>query len=168
MAAGWPKVAGGLGTDAPAAMVLDGQNNVIVTGTAANAAGNYDIYTLKYSPDGTVLWSRRYASNTNNRAKALTWDYQDNIYVTGTTSNPLIPLFSWATMVKYNSSGVQRWQTTIAASVAPVGLRLDSHRLPHVYVAGTYRPMVPLGVANVYLEKFDQVDYVPLKLLLTD
>jgi hypothetical protein len=167
MAAGWPRVAGGLGTDAPAALVLDGQGNVIVTGTAANAAGNYDIYTLKYSPDGAVIWSRRYASNTINKAKAMTWDYQDNIYVTGTTKSSLF-LFSWATMVKYSSSGRQIWQTTIADNVEPVGLKLDSHRLPHVYVAGTYRPLFPTGTANVYLSKYNQVNRVPWELLLTD
>ncbi|MBN1374987.1 MAG: IPT/TIG domain-containing protein [Dehalococcoidia bacterium] len=65
----------GGGNDAPSCVAIDSKDNIIVTGGSANAAGNYDIYTIKYpapppniisfSPDAGVSGSTVIITGTN-------------------------------------------------------------------------------------------------------
>jgi hypothetical protein len=90
----------------PAALVLDGQTNVIVTGTAL---------TVKYDANGNQLWTAPYAGNS------AAVDTNSNVYVTGYDTN-----FS---LVKLNASGsnvwVQAYITGYGADVAQ-SLAVDS------------------------------------------
>jgi hypothetical protein len=47
--------------DAPVEMIVDGAGNVYVTGTLITAEYESVAYTVKLSPKGVKLWSRRYA-----------------------------------------------------------------------------------------------------------
>jgi uncharacterized delta-60 repeat protein len=73
------------GGDYPTALALDTQGNVYVTGRSAGDGINDDYATIKYTPDGTRLWARRYngPQNGDDEACALAVDAQENAYVTG-------------------------------------------------------------------------------------
>ena len=78
--------------DFPSALALDGNGNVIVTGTSGNQnSTNFsDFYTVKYSAaDGAVLWDRRYDGPARwaDEAKAVAVDRGGNVIVTGTSEN---------------------------------------------------------------------------------
>jgi hypothetical protein len=67
-------------------IVVDETDNIILTGyTTVDSAGTTDCITLKYNPDGVLLWDRTYggAANENDRAFGIAVD-EDRIFVTGT------------------------------------------------------------------------------------
>ncbi len=73
------------GDDHAAAIAIDSDDNVIVTGYVWNGS-NYDYHTIKYrSSDGTVLWQHTFnaAVNGNDYATAVTVDSLNNVYVGG-------------------------------------------------------------------------------------
>src|SRR5436190_878842 len=41
------------------AVAIDQSGNIVVAGTSFNGT-NYDCHTLKYAPNGTLLWERRF------------------------------------------------------------------------------------------------------------
>jgi hypothetical protein len=77
------------GDDQATAVVVDGNNDVIVTGTVWSAA-SVDIHTVKYSgADGTLLWQHTWsgAAGGSDVATSLAVDAANNIYVAGYTAN---------------------------------------------------------------------------------
>lgn len=73
--------------DGAAALALDANGNIYVTGFSTSANGT-DYITLKYSPTGAKLWSARYNNSSakkDDAASAIAVDSAGNIYVTGTS-----------------------------------------------------------------------------------
>src|SRR5258706_11182747 len=68
-----------------AEMVTDPSGNFYITGFENTIAHDVDFLTLKYGPDGTLLWERRYngPGNDLDRAKSIAVDKAGNVYVTG-------------------------------------------------------------------------------------
>jgi uncharacterized delta-60 repeat protein len=73
--------------DQAAALVVDPAGNVYVTGTSGLILDDLDYSTVKYSPNGDVLWARRYdapnPTNSSDNANAIALDGMGNIAVTG-------------------------------------------------------------------------------------
>jgi hypothetical protein len=98
----------------PAAMVLDGSNNVILTGSAL---------TVKYDPNGNQFWTAPYAGTT------LAVDSNGYVYVAGFSQN-------FATE-KLTPQGSNVWQTTYVESYGPTisqSVLVDGGN--NVYVSG--------------------------------
>jgi hypothetical protein len=91
---------------------VDASGNVVVAGQSYGSNTGSDFVTVKYAPDGTLLWLRRYSTRGPNGdfARALALDASDNICVTGSGAG------SGSTTdyltVKYASSGTQLWVKT--------------------------------------------------------
>ena len=70
------------------ALAVDRHGNVIVTGYAEGEESEHDYLTLKYSPNGTLLWEKRYDSpgNGGDYPRALGLDADGNVAVTGYSS----------------------------------------------------------------------------------
>jgi len=75
---------GNLG-DAAYAIAVDGSGNVCVTGESEGSGTAGDYATIKYYPDGTTAWVRRYngTGNGDDEARAIAVDGSGNVYVTG-------------------------------------------------------------------------------------
>ena len=71
------------GSDSARALELDGVGNVYVTGYSEGAGTGYDYATLKYDPDGNLLWEQRYNGGGSDRPNALAVDGTGNVYVAG-------------------------------------------------------------------------------------
>ncbi len=85
-------------------MTSDAAGNVYVTGSGS---GNY--LTVKYSPEGTVLWQAAYNGPANDAdyANSVTVDAAGNVYVTGRSfGNGTGTDFA---TIKYDASGNQLW-----------------------------------------------------------
>jgi hypothetical protein len=93
--------------DRVAALALDAQGNVYVTGSSGEGSENLSDYvTVKYNAAGVQQWFARY-SELYDYATAIGVDGSANVYVTG-YSYQLGTYYDYAT-VKYNTMGVQQW-----------------------------------------------------------
>ncbi len=105
------------GQDLASAIVKDHNGNLYVTGYSwGGATARLDYLTIKFSPGGETLWTRRYdgtanpASDSvikNDFAFALALDDSGNVLVTGRAGES----GTWydATTVKYTPEGQQVW-----------------------------------------------------------
>lgn len=92
------------------AVEVDAAGNVYVTGESAWQSAFYDFATVKYAPNGTLLWSRRYngPGNGNDSAYSLALDSLGNVIVGG-YSYVSLESYSDHTTVKYGPTGTLRW-----------------------------------------------------------
>ena len=105
------------GSDQATAVVIDSENNVIVTGYAWNGQNN-DIHTIKYNGStGEVIWEHTFdgAAHGDDRATAIAVDNLNNVYVGGFSQN--VRANEDYIIVKYGTSGpnpdgTPLWQTT--------------------------------------------------------
>lgn len=121
-------------------LVIDSSGNVYIVGDPVNDAGT--IYTSgsragfyttrKYDNNGNLLWSADHGGSVidfqNGYQAHITVDSSGNVYTIA---------YGGPHIVKYNSSGVVQWSTTITASpgdIHPYDIAVDSSG--NVYVAG--------------------------------
>lgn len=90
IASGWPKVFDKSGAiDHAEAIVVDSANNIIVTGYSQTATGDFDFHTIKYAPNGVVLWQKSFDAGLggNDYGVSVAVDGSNNVYVGGNTQN---------------------------------------------------------------------------------
>eukprot|EP00981_Chlorochromonas_danica_P003801 scaffold706_cov192-Ochromonas_danica.AAC.1 len=74
------------------ALAIDKENNIIITGyvkgdfQGQTNAGYSDIFIMKYSPSGDLIYTKLYGTNTTDTAEGIGIDSLNNIYLTGWTS----------------------------------------------------------------------------------
>jgi hypothetical protein len=91
--------------DRAAALAVDGDGNVFVTGNSAD-----DYATVKYDAAGTEMWARRYDGPGAGAdwATAIALDASGNAYVTGSSYGDATTQYDFATL-SYDPSGTTRW-----------------------------------------------------------
>lgn len=91
------------------AMALGKDGSIVATGCGHNGINN-DFLTVKYSPDGRVLWSTRYngPADGEDSAYALALDSAGDVFVTG-ASAAIGGGLDFATVKYEGDSGVLRW-----------------------------------------------------------
>ena len=106
------------GSDHGHDVATDATGNVYVTGWIETSAGNEDCYTVKYSPDGDVLWTDTYAGSATGTdyGYALAVDQNGNAYVGGFGNGDNPATFD-IFILKYDSNGnrvwTQRWSSPV-------------------------------------------------------
>jgi uncharacterized delta-60 repeat protein len=97
-------------------VAVDHSNNIIVTGYSVMPGPDCDYFTVKYDPDGAILWQHVLDNRTFDYAFGVAVDTSNNIIVTGHSGDPLAD-YDYFT-VKYDSSGMILWQDTSVGDVA--------------------------------------------------
>ena len=105
--------AGGL--DIAAAVAVDSSGNILVTGMSSDGISGEpsDIATLKYDPDGNLLWVERYRllANGVDSGSAIVVDAAGNVYVAGASDSyhhsgcPALLASSDFVTIKYGPDG---------------------------------------------------------------
>ncbi len=93
----------GNGPDGATVLALDDNNNVYVTGFAWSSDFSYDYATVKYSPDGNLIWAIYYngPGNGYDRATDLTVKGHRTVYVTGYSG--YVTTYDYATIKYYEN-----------------------------------------------------------------
>ena len=104
--------------DVPVGVEIDSTGNVYVTGySPGSISTNRDFATIKYGPDGSQLWLRRFngASSLDDAPAALALDTLENAYVVGWSTLPTGK--TEYAMLKYDPQGVETWLTRFRGSL---------------------------------------------------
>ena len=140
------------GYDDPQGLVQDGHGNIYVAGNSQGSQSAYDIVILKYNPDGSQIWIRRFNENydKDEKVSAISVDSECSIYVTGygmrTDSTTYI------LTIKFDSSGTQKWVQ-----------RFSSFNDTHEYGAGIVLNNSDVFVIGSTLPRNTRRDYCLLK-----
>lgn len=97
-------------------MTTDLAGNIYLTGFVNTSKTDVDYQTLKYRPDGRLLWEQRYngPGNDLDRAQAIAVDDTGNVYITGESDGgkgegpERLNSLDIAT-IKYSPDGKQLW-----------------------------------------------------------
>ncbi|MBN1765746.1 MAG: SBBP repeat-containing protein [Sedimentisphaerales bacterium] len=131
----WSQLYDGSGRDEIRELVLDSEGNVIVTGISdmdISGSVDYDIMTIKYNTNGTLLWAESYddPGNGDNYPTDMVIDDDNNIYI---CSDVLYSQRAWV-LLKYDSNGNELWSSRGPYVSVPYAITLDE--TGNVYVTG--------------------------------
>jgi uncharacterized delta-60 repeat protein len=118
-------------------LALDASGNVYVTGQSVETGSDNDITTIKYSPNGDMLWTKHYNGPGNgfDAGQAIAVDTDGNAYVTGnhTTTTGLE-----CVTLKYSAAGDLSWTASFngpdASGGVFISIALDDSA--NAYVSG--------------------------------
>ena len=99
------------GSDYAGAVATDDSGNIFVTGDSDGMGTGLNYATLKYSTDGTALWTNRLIRGWSSVPSAMILDGDGNVVVTG---DSFIPDHVYAT-VKYSNGGIPLWTNLVPA-----------------------------------------------------
>ncbi|MEO8514154.1 MAG: SBBP repeat-containing protein [Ignavibacteria bacterium] len=131
----------GSGTDEGAALTVDGQGSVIVTGYSTTAATGEDYTTIKYNNAGVQQWLKKYnrTSASEDIPVGIVSDNTGNIYVTGYCSGFNTASYDYVT-IKYNSGGDQQWAKVFNSGLVGMDDKassIDIDATGNIYVTGS-------------------------------
>jgi len=115
-------------------LITAGINGIAVTGTSQNSTPDFDMLTVKYGFDSTLIWEKRKSVSGDDKGVAVRMDSAGNVITTGYVYNGANRDVYTA---KYNSSnGNILWEMTYSGGYdeEPEDLWLDSSG--NAYVAG--------------------------------
>jgi hypothetical protein len=85
-------------------------------GVTQTSAGLGDIYLVKLSSSGSLVWAKRFGGTSDDQPKGIAVDASDNIYITGYFRStvdfgggPLTTASTSAFLAKYASTGAHIW-----------------------------------------------------------
>lgn len=141
----WERRYNGTGgsSDIAHAIALDASGSIYVTGGSVGSGANHDYLTVKYSPAGDTLWTRRYngPKGAKDVAYGIAVDDSGYVYITGESEGGTGThgIFEDYATVKYDSAGTFKW---VARYNGPAGdydransVAVDERG--NVYVTGT-------------------------------
>ena len=130
----WSKVFGDAGAQSPDAVATDAAGNLITCGYfngtidlgggPLTSAGGVDLYVAKFSPTGTLLWSKQFGDSANQGTRGLAVDASGNVLITGSFVSAVN--FGGATLTSAGGSDV------FVAKLDPTGNHIWSKRFGDV------------------------------------
>jgi len=128
-------------------LAIDEGGNILVTGYASHKDGDYDFLTLKYGPDGALLWARLYGKTWNDFGRAVAAGPDGDVIVAGMSDNTDNPsksymrsYFSDYLVLRYSRAGELLMETTAFGNLKnnePWALTVTKRG--NIYVAGSAR-----------------------------
>ena len=187
----WAKSAGGTSSDQSNSIAIDDSGNVFVTGyftspsitfgttTLTMSFGSFKIFTVKYDPNGNVLWAKS-SDGTNSEdawCLGITTDGNRNVFVTGRMFSPTL-IFGSDTLtsegtsniftVKYDANGNVLWARSTDGTSSNAGMGITADISGNTYVTGSFGTPITFGAftltssggTDIFTVKYDVVGNV--------
>lgn len=165
----WAKQIGGTLKDEAYSLKLDNSSNVIITGTFAGSVdfdpntgtsnlvsvGSQDIFILKLSSAGNLVWAKSIGSTTADNGMAVTTNSNNDIFVTGdfsgsadfdpsTTNNITLAAAGGKDLfvLKLDASGNFAWAKNIGSTTDEDGYSIATDASSNVIVTGYFNGTV--------------------------
>ncbi|MBK8497853.1 MAG: SBBP repeat-containing protein [Flavobacteriales bacterium] len=183
----WARSGVGQGYDQALGTATDPSGNVIVVGhftsvtitfgiftLTNNAAGDDDLFVVKYDPAGNVIWVRGAGAGLDDKANAVTTDTVGNIYVTGYFYSPAITFGTYTLtnagnvgdvfVVKYDPDGNVLWATREGGPALEIPYAIAVDDQSNIIIAGRWSSnsmtigtttLLLAGSMDVFVVKYD-------------
>ena len=197
----WAKSAGGNNDDRGFSVAADAAGNAYVTGyftsptmvigtttltNADNTGNSSDMYLIKYSTTGGVLWAVRAGGNFIDKGLSVATDASGNVYVTGAFWSPTI-VFDTTTftnggntnmyLTKYDATGTVVWAKGLVGGGDTRGWGVATDAANNIFVTGSFNntslivgstTLSNAGGYEVYLAKIGTVTTVGINEITQD
>ncbi|MCI0448229.1 MAG: T9SS type A sorting domain-containing protein [Chlorobi bacterium] len=135
----WSKSYDGGQTDQAWGIVVDATGYVVVTGFSELVSSSFDYYTIKYSSEGSVSWSRRYngPANGEDRAFGVVVDSEKNYTISGYSLGGNPPYSFDIATTQYDKNGAVKWTKRFDGNNLddrPFGIAIDNSN--NIIIAG--------------------------------
>ena len=153
----WSTYYGGSGYDAAKGVVVDGNNNICITGSTTSSnniafgghqnvnGGLYDAFIVKFTPEGDRIWGTYYGGTEDDESRAICVNSLNDIFITGLTkSTTNIALDGYDNffganndvyIAKFTSEGILDWGTYYGGTQDDNGNGIQCDEFNNVYVA---------------------------------
>ncbi len=156
----WATYFGGAGNEHGYAIAVDGNDNILVTGSTSSTsaiattgayqtsfAGTTDAYVLKLNPSGIPIWATYFGAGGWEDGRGIATDVNGNIFVTGRTHSTSGIATTGAhqttsggdydgLIFKLNSSGILQWATYFGGNNLDEGYAICTDAGGNIYVSG--------------------------------
>ncbi|TVR79069.1 MAG: T9SS C-terminal target domain-containing protein [Chitinophagaceae bacterium] len=154
----WAQSAGGENWDEGYDVAIDSEGNTLLTGyfqspyivfgsdTLINQ-GDYNIFVVKYDPDGNTVWAHSFGGNSSDISRGITTDARDNVLVTGYLKSQSIAFGSDTLtnengsdvfVVKYSPEGNFLWVKSTKGIYSDRGYSISTDKSRNVFLTGSY------------------------------
>lgn len=134
-------------------IIIDSSNNFYLGGLVEGIEGildEQDVGLIKFDPNGTELWTRRWNMTNFDQCRDFEIDSSDNIYITGFFVGGEVFL------IKYNVSGSLLWNKTWSPEnihlICGNSVAVDSEH--NIYITGHYDLFAPYYIS--FLLKYNE------------
>ena len=133
----WNRTWGAAYLDQGLGVTVDSSDDIYITGFTQNfGAGGSDIALVKYDTSGEQLWNRTWGGSMDDVGMGVTVDSYDNVYIAGATES-FGAGNSDICLVKYDSSGILKWNLTWGGSMHDAGTSVAVGSSNNIYLTGT-------------------------------
>jgi hypothetical protein len=140
----WTKQLGSSRSDDSYGVATDSQGNVFISGTTTGALagsnkGYYDAWVAKYSPEGTLLWTKQLGTSTYDASYDVATDSQGNVFISGDTAGALAESNKGsddAWVAKFSPEGTLRWRKQLGTLDADISYGVATDSGGNVFTAG--------------------------------
>lgn len=151
----WAKNIAGTNKNYSYALVTDKDGNNYVAGSFSDtlkientimiSKGSYDIYLLKFDPEGNLIWAKQAGGTDMDEAYGLAEDHQGHLYMTGYTSDGWKDADRVFFLAKYNSKGEQVWIRQGGGATEDYGTAVAADNKGNVFITGVFKGCMNIG-----------------------
>ncbi len=159
----WSKRFGDAGNQIGRAVSVDASGNIYIAGYydgtvdfgggSLTSAGGFDIYIVKFNPEGDHIWSKRFGDTSSDWAYAVAVDASGNVVVAGTFTGSIdfgggLLTASGSTdicVVKLDSAGNHIWSDRFGDGSSNYGLGVTADASGNVIATGQFVSTVDFG-----------------------
>jgi hypothetical protein len=155
----------GFATQFAASVAMDGNGNVLLTGTilgtvnfgGADLVGaGSDVFLAKFNSAGVHQWSQRFGDSDGQNGGSVVTDGSDNVLLTGGFSGTvnfggadLVGMGSDVFLAKFNSAGVHQWSQRFGDSYHQFGHSVATDGSDNVLLTGGFIGTIDFGGGNL-------------------